>query len=157
MEIIEHLKQTKEETLKYFDLNEQDLQKTYGPGKWSVRYLLHHLADSETILFYRIRRVICEPQQVIWAFDQDAWAAKLDYSKVPLELARNIYASSRDAIIYYAGLHYEKSDEINFVHSETGLRTLKDEFDKVVWHNRQHVADIRKALALVQTQQSSAS
>lgn len=156
MEIIEQLEKTKAETLKYFDLADEDLQKNYGPGKWSVRYVLHHLADSETILFYRIRRVISEPKQVIWVFDQDAWAEKLDYSTVPLELAKSIYVSSREGIIYYAGLHYLNSDEIKFVHSETGIRTLKDEFDKVVWHNQQHVGDIEKALLSLQKQQLSA-
>ena len=146
MEIIEQLERTKAETLKYFDLADEDLQKNYGPGKWSVRYGLHHLADSEGVLYYRIRRVISEPNQVIWFYDQDAWAEKLDYSTVPLELAKSIYASSREGIIYYARLHYEKGDEIKFVHSQAGLRTLKDEFDKVVEHNQQHVGDIEKAL-----------
>src|SRR5215468_9222725 len=146
MEIIEQLERTKAETLNYFNLADEDLQTNYGPGKWSVRYVLHHLADAESILFYRIRRVISEPKQVIWVFDQDAWAKKLDYSTVPLELAKSIYVSSREGIIYYARLRYENSDEIKFVHSETGLRTLKDEFDKVVSHNRQHVGDIEKAL-----------
>jgi hypothetical protein len=156
MEIIEQLERTKAETLTYFDLADEDLQKTYGPGKWSVRYVLHHLADAETILFYRIRRVISEPKQVIWVYDQDAWAEKLDYSTVPLELGKSIYESSREGIIYYARHHYEKSDEIKFVHSETGIWTLKDEFDKVVWHNRQHVGDIEKALMSSQEQQLSA-
>jgi hypothetical protein len=149
MDIIEQLEQTKAETLTYFDLLEGDLQKTYGPGKWSVRYLLHHLADSETVLFYRIRRVISEPKQVIWVYDQDAWAQKLDYSRVPLELGRRLYDVSRDGIIHYAREHYEGSDAITFVHSETGIRTLRDEFDKVVSHNQHHVRDIRKALQSV--------
>ena len=156
MEIIGQLERTKAETLKYFDLADEDLRKDYGPGKWSVRYILHHLADAETILFYRIRRVISEPKQVIWAFDADAWAKALDYSTVPLELAKSIYASSREGIIYYARQHYENSQEISFVHSETGVRTLKDEFDKVVWHNQQHVRDIEKALSSSQKQQLSA-
>jgi len=146
MDIIEQLESTKAETLKYFDLADEDLQKNYGPGKWSVRYVLHHLADAETILFYRIRRVIGEPKQVIWAFDPDAWEKRLDYSTVPLELAKSMYISSREGIIYYARLHYDSSDEIKFVHSETGLRTLKDEFDHVVTHNRRHVSTIEKAL-----------
>jgi hypothetical protein len=155
MEIIEQLERIQAETLKYFDLPDADLLKNYGPGKWSVRYILHHLADSETILFYRIRRVISEPKQVIWVFDQDAWAKNLDYSTVPLELAKSIYLSSRQGIIYYARLHYENSHEITFVHSETGIRTLKDQFDLVVEHNRQHVGDIEKALSF-QKQQLSA-
>jgi DinB family protein len=146
MEILEQLERTQAATLKYYDLADDDLAKHYGPGKWSVRYILHHLADSESVLFYRIRRVISEPKQVIWVYDQDAWARKLDYSAIPLELAKSIYASSREGIKYYTRLHYDNAHAIEFVHSETGIRTLKDEFDKVASHNVQHLGDIEKAL-----------
>ena len=146
MDIIEQLEQAKAETLQYFDLPEQDLLKNYGPGKWSIRYVLHHLADSENIFLYRIRRVLSEPKQVIWAANSDAWAKTLDYSSVPLELARGVYVASRDAVVYLARRHYGKSHEIQFVHSEAGLRTLKDEFDKVALHNRQHIGHMEKAL-----------
>ena|SRR5688572_6681508 len=146
MDIVERLEHARAETLKHFDLGEADLEKTYGPGKWSVRYLLHHLADSESVLYYRIRRVLSEPKQVIWVYDQDAWAKALDYSTVPLELARDLYVASRAGVIHQARRHYETSGDITFVHSETGLRTLKDEFDKVVWHNEHHVRDIERAL-----------
>ena len=146
MGIVERLEHVREETLKHFDLGEADLEKTYGPGKWSVRYLLHHLADSESVLYYRIRRVISEPKQVIWVYDQDAWAKALDYSTIPLELARDLYVASRAGVIHQARRHYETSGDITFVHSETGRRTLKDEFDKVVSHNEHHVRDIERAL-----------
>ena len=144
MEIMEKLEATKLETLKFFDLSEKDLQKTYGQDKWNVRYILHHISDSESVLFYRIRRLLSEPKQVIWATDAAAWAK--NYATLPLELSKNIFVTSRDAIIYYAGQHYQESDQIQFVHSEMGLRTLKDEFDKVVWHNQQHLGNIRSAL-----------
>ena len=146
MDFIDQLERTKARTLQYFALPDEELEKTYGPGKWSVRYLLNHLADSETVLFYRIRRVISEPNQVIWFYDQDAWAQKLDYSTVPLDLARELYAASRDGVIHYARKHYERSGDISFVHSVTGLRTLKDEFDKVASHNEHHVGQIEQAL-----------
>jgi len=146
MGIIEQLERTKSETLNHFDLPDEDLRKSYGPGKWSIRYVLNHLADSETVLFYRIRRVISEPKQVIWAYDQDAWARRLDYATVPLDLAKRLYTVSREGIIYYAAVHYEQSQDIPFVHSETGARTLKDEFDKVVWHNENHLGQIERAL-----------
>lgn len=56
--LIADLEATRDETLRYFSLGEDQLAKTYGPGKWSVRYILHHLCDSETVLYDRIRRVI---------------------------------------------------------------------------------------------------
>ena len=146
MEFIDQLEQTKSETLKFFELSEKDLQKKYGEDKWSIRFVLHHLADSETVFLYRLRRVISEPNQVIWFYDQEAWAKKLDYSTLPLQLSKNLYTVSRDAILYYARQHYEGSDQINFVHSTSGLCTLKSEFDKVIWHNQKHVNSIEKAL-----------
>ncbi len=146
MDFIDALEATRTRTLRYFDLSDVELARTYAPGKWSVRYVLNHLADSETILFYRIRRVISEPKQVIWVYDQDAWARALDYSTVPLDMARDLYTSSRAGVIHYAKRHYEGSGSVPFVHSETGLRTLKDEFDKVVWHNDHHLAQVEMAL-----------
>lgn len=155
MEFLEQLEATRSATLRYFELGDAELENTYGPGKWSVRYLLHHLADSESVLLYRIRRIISEPKQVIWAFDQDAWAKQLDYATAPLALSRSLYEVSREAMLYHARRHYETSHTIPFVHSETGLRTLKDEFDKVVWHNQGHLNDIAKALGYAAVQPPS--
>ena len=147
MQLIQQLEATRDETLRYFALAQHDLARSYGPGKWSVRYILHHLADSETVLYDRVRRVVSEPRQVIWWYDQDAWATGLNYAEVPLELARNVYASVRAAMIYYAGVHYEKNGHLEFVHSKTGVRTLKDELEKVATHNEHHLAQVRTALA----------
>jgi len=69
----------------------------------------------------------------VWAFDQDARAAGLDYSRMPLDLSRR-------------RLHYERSGHLEFVHSETGIRTLQAEFDKVVSHNEHHLQQIALAL-----------
>jgi len=146
MSLIRDLERTRDETLDYFALGERDLARAYGPGKWSVRFILHHLADSETVLYDRIRRILSEPRQVLWVFDQDAWAQGLDYGNVPLGLSRQVYASVRNAVIYYAGLHYERKGHLEFVHSVTGVRTLKEEFDKVASHNEHHLGQVRLAL-----------
>jgi len=147
MDLIRRLEQTRDETLQFFMLGENELARTYAPGKWSVRFLLLHLADSETVFFDRIRRVLSEPRQVLWVFDQDAWATGLDYSSVPLDIYRQVYESVRNATIYYARLHYEDKGHLEFVHSVTGVRTLKDELDKVAAHNRHHLDQVRTALS----------
>jgi hypothetical protein len=151
MQLLRDLEDTRDETLRYFTLGADDLARTYAPGKWPVRFILHHLADAETVLYDRIRRVLSEPRQVLWVFDQDAWAKGLDYSRVPLDLSRHVYESIRHAVIYYAGQYYEQHGHLEFVHSVTGVRTLKDEFDKVASHNAHHLAQIRAALSLEAT------
>jgi hypothetical protein len=142
----EQLEKTRDDTLRFFTLGEADLARTYAPGKWPVRYVLHHIADSETVFFERIRRTLSEPRPVLWVADQDAWAKGLEYSRLPLDLSRRVYEAVRAAVIYYAMEHYERSGHLEFVHSTTGLRTLKDEFDKVASHNARHLDQIRLAL-----------
>lgn len=146
MELLAKLTQSRDETLRFFDLSPEYLARTYSPGKWTVQYLLHHLSDAETVLFDRIRRVISKPNQVIWAFDQDAWADGLDYAHRPLVLSKELFAATRAGVLYYAEQCYTSKGHHGFVHSETGRRTLKDEFEKVAWHNEHHLAQIRTAI-----------
>ncbi|HLM62268.1 MAG TPA: hypothetical protein VK308_15800 [Pyrinomonadaceae bacterium] len=42
-------------------------------------------------------------------------------------------------------MHYESRGHIEFVHSETGIRTLKEEFDEVAANNDYHNEQIKKA------------
>jgi hypothetical protein len=144
--LIRDLESTRDETLRYFSLEPRDLAQTYAPGKWSVRFLLHHITDSETVFYDRVARVLSEPRQVLWFYDQDAWSEGLDYEERPLDISRRMYESIRNAIIYYAGLHYETKGHLEFVHSVTGVRTLRDEFEKVAAHNEHHLEQIRLAL-----------
>lgn len=146
MSLIQELERTRDETLKCFSLDHRALARTYAPGKWSVRYILHHLSDSETVFLDRIHRVLSEPRPVIWVMNQDAWAKGLDYSQVPLDIARRVYESVRNAIIYHAGVHYERNGHLEWVHSVDGVRTLRDEFDKVAAHNEHHLTQIWSAL-----------
>jgi hypothetical protein len=146
MEILDVLDRTRDETLRYFGLTGPALEATYGPGKWSVRYLLHHLADSELVLAERIRRILSERRKVLWAFDQEDWAGRLEYESMPLELSRNIYAATRAGTRYLVHAYYEKLGHLEWDHSEMGVRTLKMEMDKVAEHNEHHLGQIRKAL-----------
>jgi hypothetical protein len=146
MNIIERLEATRAETLEYYSLGESDLERVSAPGKWPVRFILHHLADTETVMYERVRRTISEPHPVVWVIDQDAWAAKLDYVHMPLSISQRIYDATRDAVIHYARIHYDVNGHLPFVHSKTGLRTLKDELDKIANHNANHLQQIRTAL-----------
>ena len=146
MEIITLLTETKNETVKYFDLPPENLSKSYGQDKWNVKKILVHLADAESVLHERIKRIIAEPKKVIWAFDQDLWCENLDYEHFPLQLCRDLYIANRNSIIFLAAKYYQELGKKEFIHSETGIKTLKDEFDKVAFHNQAHINQIKTAL-----------
>jgi DinB superfamily len=144
--IITTLNSTKIQTETFFGLPEMDWQKTYGVGKWNIKKMLVHLADAETVLHERIKRVIAGPEQVIWAFDQERWCENLRYADFPLTISKALFTANRNSIIYLAEQFYQSKGHQTFVHSETGIRTLKDEFDKVASHNLGHLQQIEQSL-----------
>jgi hypothetical protein len=149
--LIDGLRETKKRTLSYFELPESKLYLTYGEGKWCIKEILHHLADAETILYERLRRPLAEPAPVMWGFAQDAWCQALGYRDTPLDMNKRVYATIRDAIIDLAPRFYESHGHLPFNHSRIGLRTIAQEFEKVVWHNENHLQQIENALASGQT------
>jgi len=144
--ILTDLDTVRTQTLPFFDLNESGLAKTYALGKWNIRYLLHHIVDAEMVLFERIRRGIAHPMQVVYGFHQNDWANYLDYDDRPMEISKQMYIANRTSIRYLAQKFYETKGQNQYVHSETGLRTVKEEFDKVVWHNQHHLKQMKQAV-----------
>ena len=63
--LITQLETTRDQTLEFYTLGDDDLAKTYGPGKWSVRFILLHLADTETVFIDRIHRILSEPRPLL--------------------------------------------------------------------------------------------
>lgn len=145
--IIQKLEKTLRDTLHYFELSEQDLLKTYGKGKWNIKQILCHLTDAETVLYDRIRRTISNPGNTVMGFEQNLWAEKLEYNSFPLELNKDLFLANRRAMIYTASKYYKKYGHNESIHNEAGPRSLKEFFDKVVWHNDKHLAQIELALS----------
>ncbi len=63
------------------------LQWRPAPGKWSAHEVIGHCADSETNASMRIRYLVGEDDATIMGYDQDRWAQRFDYHRMPLEVA----------------------------------------------------------------------
>lgn len=149
MSIITSLEETRNQTLAFFDLDETALAKTYAPGKWTVKQILHHLADAESVLCERIKRGIAEPGTAVFSFDQDKWSDAFRYPEIPLHLAKQHFWAVREQVIYLAERFYESHGTNTFFQAQVGIRTVKEEFDKVVWHNQKHIVQVQQALAAI--------
>ena len=62
-----------------------------APEKWSVNEIIIHIADSEANSFCRARKLIVEPGSTIMVYDQDAWAARLNYAEQSTEDALELF------------------------------------------------------------------
>lgn len=147
-EILKLLQDTQVTTMEFFDLSEDDLNKTYGEGKWTARQILHHLTDTEYLFLGRFKKIIAEPTQVIWAFNQDDWNTAFDYLHELLSGKKELYSICRAMNYQLIEKYFDRYFQKEFVHNETGLRTLQMEFEKIGLHNQLHNEQIKKALVI---------
>jgi hypothetical protein len=55
-----------------------------APGKWSIRDVVQHLADSELVGGFRLRMVLAHDRPRLTGYDQDLWADRLEYGSVDI-------------------------------------------------------------------------
>src|SRR5512143_2112161 len=77
----------------------EQLDARPGPGRWTAREIVHHLADSEMIAAVRLRLLLAEDRPAIKGYDQDRFADLLHYDRsheASLELFRAVRASTAE-------------------------------------------------------------
>lgn len=65
------------------DLTDEQLDTPYREGGWTVRQVVHHLADSHANAYLRFRWVVAEEHPTLKTYDQDVWARFPD-SRMPI-------------------------------------------------------------------------
>lgn len=76
-------------------ITDAELDARPAPGRWTVREIIHHLADSEMNAAIRLRRLLVEDRPVIEGIDQDAFARRLRYDR-PHQAALEAFRWARD-------------------------------------------------------------
>lgn len=123
-------------------LSEEQLDTPYREGGWTVRQVVHHIADSHANAFIRFKLSLTEEWPSIKPYDQAAWAELVDSKTQPLESSLAIIDGlhARWAVLLEAmdGEDYHKG----FEHPEHGRLTLAKALAMYDWHSRHHVAHI---------------
>lgn len=125
--------------------NERDLTSTYREGGWTVKQLVHHLADSHMNSFMRFKLALTEDIPTVKPYDENAWA-ELPDAHLPIEVSLNIIG----------GIHYRWSVLLQsmtenqwtrmFNHPDNGLTRLDHCLALYAWHSNHHLAHIKAAL-----------
>jgi hypothetical protein len=122
-------------------LTDARLDTPYRPGGWTVRQLVHHVADSHMNGFIRTKLALTEDNPTIKPYAQDAWAALPD-TRLPIELSLSILDAvhQRWATVIRSlnDSHFART----FVHPENGLMTIDTQIHQYGWHSRHHVAHV---------------
>jgi hypothetical protein len=114
-----------------------------APGKWSVRAIVCHLADSEMVAGMRFRQLIAEPNPALQGYDQDAWASHLDYSHRKISQALETFRRLRGDTFELLKDLPEEAYARKGNHTEHGEMTLLDMLKTYAEHAEGHVRQIQ--------------
>ena len=113
------------------------------PGQWSIRQIVAHLADAEIVATMRLRQILAEDDPKLQAWDQNAWATKLDYARrkpsQSLETFRRIRGENYELIKDLPESAFDRAG----IHSDRGRMTLRQLVQLIAEHAENHAAQLR--------------
>lgn len=123
-------------------LPEEYLEQPYRPGGWTVRQVVHHIADSHMNAFIRFKLALTEENPIIKPYQEQDWA-KLPDSFLPisysLDLVNNIHFKWAVLLKTMETKDFERC----YLHPESqSLVPLKEATLMYAWHSRHHLAHI---------------
>jgi hypothetical protein len=115
-------------------------ERTYAPGKWSIRKVLIHLAQTELALGTRVRFALVESGYVAQPFSQDAWLP-FD-SGIDAATALDVYTALRRMnVAMWRALPADQLDR-EFAHPEYGTLTVRWVVEQMAGHDIHHLKQI---------------
>lgn len=127
-------------------LNEEELNKTYRAGSWTVRQLVHHIADSQLNMYQRLKMALTDENPTVPDFDQDQWAVQPD-TKLPVESSIRMIEGINERVVSLGNHLSEEQLNRYFTHQKNGKITVATKVAKLAWHEEHHLAHIKIALS----------
>lgn len=122
-------------------LSDAQLDTPYRPGGWSVRQVVHHVADSHANGYIRQKLALTEANPTIKPYDEERWA-ELPDSHLPIDVSlRMIDAIHERWAALLRALPTERF-AVPYQHPQSGPQTLDSSLSNYSWHGRHHVAHI---------------
>ncbi|UBV43359.1 putative metal-dependent hydrolase [Deinococcus taeanensis] len=126
-------------------LREDQLATPYREGGWTVRQVVHHVAESHLNAFTRLKLALTEENPTVRPYEEDRWATLPDHDLVP-EVSLNLLDALHSRLgMLFASLNAERGDWARpWTHPAQGRTyTVDTLLAMYAWHGRHHVAHIQ--------------
>ena len=133
------------------DLSKEQLDSSYRPGGWTIRQVVHHIADSHMNGYIRVKLALTEDIPIIKPYNEALWAELEDSRTLPVDVSLKLVETLH--FRWAALLRSLSPTEFNcqFRHPEAGDLSLKKAIGLYAWHGNHHLAhimDFRKIIGL---------
>ena len=122
-------------------LDDAQLDTPYREGGWTVRQLVHHIADSHANAYIRCKLALTEDWPTIKPYDEAAWA-KLADSRLPIEPSLALVDALHGRWVALFESLSEEDFQKGYEHPQQGRQTVAKALAIYDWHSRHHTAHI---------------
>ena len=122
-------------------LDDPQIDTPYREGGWTVRQVVHHIADSHLNSYVRFKLALTEYEPIIKPYDEEAWAALPD-SRMPIDVSLTLTWALHERWVELLESMSEKDFQKKFVHPQRGVQDLATALALYDWHSRHHTAHI---------------
>ena len=123
-------------------LSEAQLDTPYREGGWTVRQVVHHVADSHAMSYTRFKLALTEDWPTIKPYDEAAWANLADSRTLPVEVSLGLIAALHARWVALLESMTEADFQKGYNHPEMGRQNLATALALYEWHSRHHTAHI---------------
>jgi len=123
-------------------LNDTQLDTPYREGGWTLRQVVHHVADSHLNAYIRLRLALTETEPTIKPYEEGAWAKLEDAQHGPVEVSLRLIDPLHERWVRL--LQSLKTEDFarTLRHPDHGVRTVDWLAFLYAWHGRHHTAHI---------------
>ena len=123
-------------------LNDGQLDTPYREGGWTLRQVVHHVADSHMNSCIRFRLALTEHEPTIKPYDEAVWANLIDAKTAPVAPSLSLLEGLHHRWAVLLRSLSETDVQRKFVHPELGTLTVDQYISLYAWHGKHHAAHI---------------
>lgn len=124
-------------------LKDEQLDTPYREGGWTVRQVVHHVADSHMNSYVRFKLALTEDAPVVKSYNEAAWAELIDSETLEVEVSLRLLEALHTRWVTLLKSLTPGELARSFTHPETGRElSLERNLALYAWHSRHHTAHI---------------
>ena len=123
------------------DLDDAQLDTPYREGGWTVRQVVHHIADSHMNSYVRFKLALTESEPIIKPYDEAAWAVLAD-SLLAVDVSLTLTWAMHARWVALLESMTQKDFQKKYTHPDRGVQDLTTALALYAWHSRHHTAHI---------------
>jgi len=124
------------------DLSPAQLDTVYRPDGWTVRQVVHHVADSHMHAYLRMKFALAEDCARIVSYPEQLWAELPDSRRGPVSLSLALIDALHARWAHMLRPLGEEEYLRMYDHPENGRVTIDKAVAIYAWHGRHHLAHI---------------